>query len=266
MPDDNVAVLIDFENVGNQAHMRALMDRLSGIGRITVKRAFGDWHAVSRENQQLLQSLGIELVHHSQTTSGKNASDIRLTAEAINLLHTSPVDIDTYVIASGDSDFFPLVTILRSYGRSVLVAARKETTTDALINSCDRFIDLTDLVRNTDLGEIKTSVTEPSNNSRDSSLGSGSLVARAGATSNGEAKIAHEVRHLVTRAVQSSRDNEGTVKGAKLHETIRRIDPSFNFRNHGYESFSDFLEGVPEIEVERSHGPQDITVKIAQNR
>ena len=55
MAEENVAVLIDYENVGNQAHMRALMDELSGIGRITVKRAFGDWQKEDKKNQQQLQ-------------------------------------------------------------------------------------------------------------------------------------------------------------------------------------------------------------------
>ena len=267
MAEGNVAVLIDFENVGNQDHMRALMDELSGIGRITIKRAFGDWQKEDKKNQQQLQSLGVELIHHSQTTSGKNASDIRLTAEAINLLHTSPVQIDTFVIASCDSDFFPLVTILRSYGKSVYVAGRKDTTTDALVNSCDRFIDLTDLVRNTGGGQrVVGNETGEQTDSLTNGIVSRSSPTSRESVSTSPTGIAVETRGLVIRAIQSARDNEGNVKGAKLHGTILRIDPSFNFREHGFDSFTDFLEGVSGIEVKRSYGPQDITVKIAQNR
>ena len=266
MAEDNVAVLIDFENVGNQDHMRALMDELSGIGRITVKRAFGDWHKENKENQQQLQSLGIELIHHSQTTSGKNASDIRMTAEAINLLHTSPVQIGTFVIASCDSDFFPLVTILRSYGKSVYVAGRKDTTTDVLVNSCDRFIDLTDLVRNTDSQGVVRNETAVQATSPTSGGVTNSSATPRDSKASSLTKIESETRRLVIRAIQSARDNEGNVKGARLHETILRIDPSFNFREHGRESLSGFLDGIPEVRVKRPNGPGDITVNIAQNR
>lgn len=264
LAEDNVAVLIDFENVGSQDHMRALMDELSGIGRITVKRAFGDWQKEDKKNQQQLQSLGIELIHHSQTTSGKNASDIRLTAEAINLLHTSPVQIGTFVIASCDSDFFPLVTILRSYGKSVYVAGRKDTTTDALVNSCDRFIDLTDLVANAEGDGKEVGIDTLASASQTNGQNAVSSVAPSTSSARKSSEISYETRDLVIRAVKSARDNEGAVKGAKLHGTIRRIDPSFNFREHGFDTFTNFLEGVRGIEVKRSYGPQDITVKIAQ--
>ena len=205
------------------------------------------------------------MIHHSQTKVGKNASDIRLTAEAINLLHTS-LDISTFVIASGDSDFFPLVTLLRSYGKSVLVAGRKDTTTDALVNSCDRFIDLTDLVRSTDIERIYDEGKLPGEASEKITVDSPLPTTPGETDSSSSTETALETCGLVIRAIQSARDNEGNVKGAKLHGTILRIDPSFNFREHGFDSFTDFLESVRGIEVKRSYGPQDITVKIAQNR
>lgn len=266
MSEENVAVLIDYENVGNQAHMRALLDELSGVGRIVVKRAFGDWKKEGTQNQQQLQALGIELIHHSQTTRGKNASDIRLTAEAVGLLHTSLVEITTFVIASCDSDFFPLITILRSQGKSVIVAGRKEVTTEVLINSCDRFIDLTDLVRSSDISESDSDSPPPANSEPSSSVETNTSQDTQPETASSEAlRIDANTRELVVRAIQSASDQEGIVKGAMLHGTIRRIDPSFNFKKHGFNSFSNFLEGIPEIVVERSHGPQDITVKIGRD-
>lgn len=263
MAEENVAVLIDFENINNQNHMRALLDELSGIGRLTIKRAFGDWNKANTDSQQQLQTLGIELIHHSQTTSGKNASDIRLTIDAIDLLHTSAVPIDTFVIASGDSDFFPLITILRSQGKSVIVAARNEVTTDILINSCDRFINLTDLVQSSDESEMDSEDQIPNNDDQSASVNAATSSTRQSESSSRDTStIGTKTRELVLRAIQSASDEEGIVKGAMLHGTIRRIDPSFNFKKHGFNSFSNFLEAIPEIIVERSHGPQDINVKI----
>ena len=269
MAEENVAVLVDFENINNHDHMRALLDELSGIGRITVKRAFGDWQSASGENQRRLQSLGIELIHHAHATTGKNASDIRLTADAVNLLHTSPVNIDTFVIASGDSDFFPLITVLRSHGKSVIVAARRDVTTNALINSCDRFIDLTDLVNPPDAPDNRVAETVGAESQRPGNVVDAALISSASSpdvVSRAESTIPHDTRKLVVRAIQSSRDHEGRVKGAKLHETIRRIDPSFNFRELGFHSFSDFLDGVREVNLKRSYGPEDVIVTIAPTR
>ena len=279
MAEENVAVLIDFENINNQNHMRALLDELSGIGRLSIKRAFGDWNKADTDGQQQLQTLGIELIHHSQTTSGKNASDIRLTIDAIELLHTSAVPIDTFVIASGDSDFFPLITILRSYGKSVIVAGRKDSTTEMLVSSCDRFIDLSELATTTDRSELSNpedtlksangyppSFTSESTSRRLSgSNATTSTSRRSTNVTTRHSTIGLETRRLVVRAIRSAQDNEGQVKGAKLHETIRRIDASFDFRQYGFDSLSDFLDGVPEVKVERSNGPRDITVRIAPN-
>ena len=266
LAEENVAVLIDFENINNQNHMRALLDELSGIGRLTIKRAFGDWNKASTDGQQQLQTLGIELIHHSQTTSGKNASDIRLTIDAIDLLHTSAVPIDTFVIASGDSDFFPLITVLRSYGKSVVIAGRKNSTTKVLVNSCDRFIELTDLVK---IAETPESTDGESNQD----IGSQSPTAinklsplpanQSNTATNNRSRIPLDKQRLVIRAIQSARDHEGRVKGSKLHETIRRIDSSFNFRDHGFNSLSAFLNAVPNVKVKRPNGPGDITVNIA---
>ena len=249
--------------------MRALLDELSGVGRIVVKRAFGDWRKEDTRNQEQLQSFGIELIHHFQTTSGKNASDIRLTAEAIDLLHTSPVEINTFVIASCDSDFFPLITILRSQGKSVIVAGRREATSEVLVNSCDRFIDLTDLVRTAespDEGSAETISNGLGDMSRVSEKSSATSSNSADSKPLSQSKIASETGQLVVRAIRSAGDDEGRVKGAMLHDTVRRIDPSFNFRDHGFESFSEFLGAIPEVKVKRSNGPGDITVSIAPNR
>ena len=70
-------------------------------------------------------SLASKPIHqYHSNKSGKNSSDIRLAIEAIDLLYNNP--IDTFVIVSSDSDFVPLVGKLRSSGKSVIVAGRRE--------------------------------------------------------------------------------------------------------------------------------------------
>jgi hypothetical protein len=91
MADQQIAVLIDYENVGLNA-IQWLFDQISDMGRVTVRRAFADWSVAASQRDQLLE-LGIEPIHlfHS-VKSGKNSSDIRLAIDAIELLYQSPVD------------------------------------------------------------------------------------------------------------------------------------------------------------------------------
>ena len=79
-----IAVLIDYENVG-LGSIQSLLDQISDIGRIIVKRAYADWTSQSDKRDQLLE-FGVELIHlFRSTSSGKNASDLRLAIDAVDL-------------------------------------------------------------------------------------------------------------------------------------------------------------------------------------
>ena len=133
----NIAVLIDFENVGIES-MEPVIEKISKLGRVTVKRAYADWSS-HRSKKELLSDLGIEPVHHfRQPRASKNASDISLTVDAMELLHGSP--IDTFVIASSDSDFVPLVNTLRTYGKTVIGVGRRAVVSKSLVQTCDEYI------------------------------------------------------------------------------------------------------------------------------
>ena len=124
--DRQVAVLIDFENVGLDS-VRWLFDQVSDIGRIIIRRAYADWSAAAgkrdhRQQRDQLLELGIEPIHLFHSVSGKNSSDIRLAIDAIELMYLSPVD--TFVIVSSDTDFVPLVSKLRAAGKTVIGAGR----------------------------------------------------------------------------------------------------------------------------------------------
>ena len=75
MVEANIAVLIDFENVGLD-NMQRLLDQLSDMGRVIIKRAYADWSVERNKRDQLLE-MGIEAVHLFRSTkSGKNSADI----------------------------------------------------------------------------------------------------------------------------------------------------------------------------------------------
>ena len=233
LTEPNVAILIDYENVGLDS-IQYLLDQISDVGRITIKRAYADWSTQRNRRDQLLE-LGIEAIHHFRSTkSGKNSSDIRLDIDAIDLRHTS--DVDTFVIASSDSDFVPLVMYLRAAGKSVMAAGRREITSETLVKSCDRYIFLSD---------AKT--PPPDQNQPDQN----------------HQPVVSSRRSLVARAVESSADENGHVVGAKLFQTMRRIDPSFNFKTLGYRTFGQFLQDTQEVRVTQNQG-EDVVVQLSQ--
>ena len=246
MVDANVAVLIDYENVGLDAIQR-LLDQLSDVGRVIIRRAYGDW-SVQRGKQDHLLELGIEPIHqYHSNKSGKNSSDIRLAIEAIDLLYNSP--IDTFVIVSSDSDFVPLVGKLRSSGKSVIVAGRREATSPTLIKSCDRYIFL-------------DTEKQPTSHSGQSRRRTGRRNGRQAPQSpNPES----DATSLLLRAMDVSMDEVGEVVGSKLYQTMRRIEPSFNFKDLKYRLFTQFLDAHTDvIEVTRpKDGSGDVVVQLA---
>lgn len=224
--EGQIAVLIDFENVGLNT-IRGLFDGLSDIGRIIIKRAYADWSNVKTPREQLFE-FGIEPIHiYKSTKGGKNASDIRLTIDATELLFQSTVD--TFVIVSADTDFIPLINKLRSAGKVVIGAGRKETTSSNLVKSCDRyfFLDQADFDVPAQMPEISP------------------------------------LDELLLRGFRASADENGQVVGSKLHSTMQRMDPSFNYRTYGHTTFVKLLQASNMVKVNRPRKVGDVIIELA---
>ena len=231
LTDRQIAVLIDLENVGLSS-IQWLFDQISDIGRIIVKRAYADWSIEASKKDQLLE-LGIEAIPLVRSTSGgKNASDIRLAIDAVDLQFTSPVD--TFVIISSDSDFVPLVSKLRSAGKTVLGAGEEKKAPKTLVKSCDRYFYL----------------------DKDRSI-------RKSKREKSTVKL-NETENLIGRAVEASIDEHGKVLGSKLHQMILRLDPSFDYSLYGYSTFTKFLEASSILKLNRPDGPGDITIELLE--
>ena len=252
MDKSNIAVLLDHENVRGKDAIRFLLDLLSGIGNITEKRAYGDWSMQQREEQDRLLQFGFSLIHQRHSTSGKNSSDIKLSIDAMDLLHQSPAVVDTFVIVSSDSDFFPLVNRLRSSGKIVIVSGRKASTSDVLINSCDRFI------------ALDTNVSSSSKDDESDARRPTEKSTSRTANDESPTEPANELppADLLRRAMEASMDEQGNVKGSMLHETMRRIDPGFDFKKLGHGTFARFLESSNDVKVMRPDGSGDMVVQL----
>jgi uncharacterized LabA/DUF88 family protein len=157
MPEQGIAkiaVFIDFENIALSADnhfgefdLGLLLKAIQQRGRVTLKRAYGDWSRLSRYRDALRES-AVELVQlysYGHQQGGKNRADIRLAIDVMESLFTFDY-IDTVVIVSGDSDFSSLMSKAREYGKYTIGLGVKASTSDLLIKACDDFIFYDDLV------------------------------------------------------------------------------------------------------------------------
>jgi uncharacterized protein (TIGR00288 family) len=226
MADQQVCVLIDYENVGLSS-IQWLFDQISDIGRIIVKRAYANWTSNKQQNELL--GLGIEPIHVFRSgVSGKNSCDIRLAIDAVELLYQSIVD--TFVVVSSDSDFIPLVSKLRAAGKTVVGAGRKATAPDSLVKSCDRYFYI-------DQADRPSTAMESSHE--------------------------QQTQTLLARAMRATIDDQGKVIGSRLHQALQRLDPSFDFRALGFPTFTKYLEASYGVKVTRPKRGGDVTVELS---
>jgi len=172
MPQSSIAVFIDYENLalgtgkrkrnghqepGPAPDVKLILERLVDKGRITAKRAYCDWQRFDTAVTPL-HELGIELIEiPDRAYTGKNSADIRLAVDAVEMCLTKD-HIDTFAILSGDSDFSPLVSKLKEFGKTVIGVGMKESTSSLLAEVCDEFIFYEDLTRSAGIPDFSQKV------------------------------------------------------------------------------------------------------------
>ena len=141
-----IALFIDFENLVTRTGLSAeqfdigpALDTLLDKGKVLFRRAYCDWSRFAAATRNL-HEFGVELIDVPPSTrAGKNGADVRLVIDALELAYLRE-HIDTFVLASGDSDFCPLAYKLREIGRTVIGMAVREATSPLFVKACDEFI------------------------------------------------------------------------------------------------------------------------------
>lgn len=132
-----IAVLIDAENVSHTL-IPAILLRCACYGTLVVKRAFADWSRAGMRNfRNVLNRNAIEAVHLVSYARGKNAADITLCLNAMELVHTG--QFDAVCLVSSDSDLTPLAFALRRAGVRVYGFGGQQTPR-AFVAACSCFI------------------------------------------------------------------------------------------------------------------------------
>jgi uncharacterized protein (TIGR00288 family) len=210
----HAALLIDFDNVtlGIQKdltkELRTLLNSDIIKGKVAVQRAYADWRRYPQYIVPLSES-SIDLIFAPAFgSSKKNATDIRLAIDAIELVFTRP-EIGTFILLSGDSDFSTMVIKLKEYGKYVIGVGIRESASDLLIQNCDEYYSYNDLAG------LTKEVDTPS--------------------------IQRDPWELAAEAVAQMSRNGDVMRSDRLKQVMQQIDPNFDERNAGFNRFSKFV-------------------------
>src|SRR6478736_7694237 len=142
-PDRRIALLIDADNVSH-TKIAAILAELSRYGTANIRRAYGDWASAGLKGwKDKLHAFAIRPIQQFSYSTGKNATDIALVIDAMELLYTQKPD--AYCIASSDADFTPLVMQLKANGHDVFGFGERKTP-EPFVNACTTFLYLDGLV------------------------------------------------------------------------------------------------------------------------
>ncbi len=132
-----LAVLIDADNASSRIATR-LFEEIAKIGEASVRRIYGDFSGTRLKSwAEVLSTHAIRAQQNFAYTTGKNAPDIALVIDAMDLLHTGR--FDAFCLVSSDSDFTGLAARIREQGIDVYGFGEQKTP-ESFRQACRRFI------------------------------------------------------------------------------------------------------------------------------
>jgi uncharacterized protein (TIGR00288 family) len=134
---DHIALFIDCDNISHKA-VEGIIAELSNYGVVNIRQAYGNWTKDNLKNWEAkLLEFAIKPIQQFDYSKNKNATDILMTIDAIDLLHTK--NIDAFAFATSDSDFTPVVMRVQQEGIKVFGFGEKKTP-PAFMAACSQFI------------------------------------------------------------------------------------------------------------------------------
>lgn len=215
---DKVAIFLDVENLSGWLKAdggEILLERANELGRVVVRRAYGDFSIQSVSvRQPELNLLGFEFVHVYHPVKGKNSADIQIVVDVMEYLARIP-DLEWVVLATGDSDFSPLFRRLRELGKSVVGVGPRSALSEAVKKSCNRFIYIGEKAK----PDSKNAVLKTD-------------------------RLREDALDLLERVLNKFQDG---VNLSVLKNEMLEIDSAFDEHALGFSGFKKFLQSAPEI-------------------
>ncbi|WP_412552273.1 NYN domain-containing protein [Shimia sp. MIT1388] len=220
-----LAILIDADNIPAK-HAAAILKEITALGEPALRRVYGDWASPSLQSWlEPVRTLGLVAHQESANTKGKNASDIGLVIDAMDILHSGR--FDGFVLVSSDSDFTALASRIREQGLSVFGIGEQKTP-ESLRNVCNRFI----LVEN---------IVEPEPKPATDSATSGKRPTK-------------EAAPLIRAAMEKIDQDDEWFSLGQIGQKIAEMQSDFDSRTYGHAKLSDLVKSLNQFKTRRSGG------------
>ena len=227
----NIALLIDSDNA-SPSGIDPVLTVLAELGQVNIRRAYGNWRKTSLKGWiDLMHRYGIEPQQQFDMTKGKNATDMKMTIDAMDLLYRGRVH--GFGIMSSDSDFMPLAMRIRQDGLPVYGFGGAKTP-EAFRQACTRFIDVNALIK-AEKGSRKEGGPSKESNVLDKEL----------------------LDLLFDAYAASKRDDNLSEVGQRAGNRS-----SFDTRNYGFARLTDLIETIPNFSVERRGNGQSFVKRL----
>lgn len=242
-PGRHIALLIDADNI-SATKLPLILAELAKYGTANVRRAYGDWTAPTLKGWTArLHEYAIRPIQQFNYSKGKNATDIALVIDALELLYTQ--DLAAFCIASSDADFTPLVMHLRAAGKDVYGFGERKTP-EPFVNACTTFLYLDTL------GSDAAEDTLPTRSADKAATKSQAVPKSAEKAARSLAMDAKLVT-ILRGAVEASAREDGWAPMSAAGSTAKRqapIDP----RNYGVKNFPALFEATGLFEIIKGSG------------
>jgi len=216
-----IALFIDADNAPAKK-FEDVLSEVAKYGVITIRKAYGNWKSPTLKGwEELLHEYAIQPIQQYDLTKGKNASDIALVIDAMDVLYTKSIDVMCFV--TSDCDFTPLVTRALAEGKVVLGFGERKTPS-AFANACSKFLYLDE-----EASKVKTT-SKPKNLKSDAKL-----------------------INLLRKAIESTEDETGWAALGPVGSHISNTT-SFDSRNYGFKNLSSLLNAIDLFELKRGQG------------
>ncbi|MHA6324681.1 NYN domain-containing protein [Roseivivax sp. CAU 1753] len=229
-----LAVLIDADNTSPK-YARALFEEIATLGEAAVRRLYGDFSSHHMTGwSKVAAELGLVPHHQPANTVGKNASDIALVIDGMDLMHSGR--FDGFVLVSSDSDFTRLASRLREQGLEVYGMGMQKTP-DAFRKACKRFIYL-------------------------ENIGGVAEAAKGGAREPVARGNLEEARNLIFNAMDAIEQDDEWYTLGQLGQYLTASNPDFDTRTYGKRKLSDLISDLKVFETKRSSGNQMLVRRL----
>ncbi len=262
-----LALLVDGENISADL-IGPILIEAGKFGCVTTKRVYGNWTQPAMQRwKEISQHYGLQQIHHTEVNSSyKNAADIALVVDAMDMFYRD--HLDHFCIVTSDSDYTPLVQRLRSAGCIVLGIGRQGTS-PSLTKACTAFL-TTDQITPPNHQPRPVPVTQ-SPTHVDSPVLSSPIAAMYNisthtATLSGTAsavmiKPSPELIALLTKAYKRSSEGKESewVLISRLGLALRQLEPNFDANSYGQKDLSSLVrmcEGVFELRKRSTGHPE----------